>query len=106
MSVTTSRPRRRDLMHPRVWGGVRSRRRFHRSLVDCKPARTAFVRMMKRIKGDGPRRRPVPVCGNRGTLTAPRLFNLMFKTFHGPGGRGGGADLPASETAQGIYVTT
>ena len=46
-----------------------------------------------------------PVCGTRkGTLTAPRKFNLMFKTFMGPVEDDGGVVYLRPETAQGIYV--
>jgi glycyl-tRNA synthetase len=38
-----------------------------------------------------------------GTLSDPRMFNLMFKTFMGRGGQRGGG-LPAPGDGQGIYV--
>jgi glycyl-tRNA synthetase len=44
------------------------------------------------------------VCGSRGTLTAPRLFNLMFKTFMGPVEEDAALVYLRPETAQGIYV--
>src|SRR3989475_7298440 len=44
------------------------------------------------------------VCGSRGTLTAPRMFNLMFKTFMGPVEEAAAVVYLRPETAQGIYV--
>lgn len=45
-----------------------------------------------------------PQCGNKGTFTLPRLFNLMFKTFIGPVEDSGAAVYLRPETAQGIFV--
>lgn len=45
-----------------------------------------------------------PQCGNKGTFTIPRLFNLMFKTFIGPVEDTGAAVYLRPETAQGIFV--
>jgi glycyl-tRNA synthetase len=45
-----------------------------------------------------------PQCGNKGTFTIPRQFNLMFKTFIGPVEDSGSVVYLRPETAQGIYV--
>jgi glycyl-tRNA synthetase len=45
-----------------------------------------------------------PQCGNKGTFTAARQFNLMFKTFIGPVEDAGAVVYLRPETAQGIYV--
>ncbi len=45
-----------------------------------------------------------PNCGNRGTFTEARKFNLMFKTFVGPVEDSSAAVYLRPETAQGIYV--
>ncbi len=49
-----------------------------------------------------------PNCGNKGTFTEPRLFNLMFKTYIGPVAPTGDNESAAvylrPETAQGIFV--
>jgi glycyl-tRNA synthetase len=45
-----------------------------------------------------------PQCGNKGTFTAARQFNLMFKTFVGPVEDSGAVVYLRPETAQGIYV--
>ncbi|MEE9430327.1 MAG: glycine--tRNA ligase, partial [Melioribacteraceae bacterium] len=43
-------------------------------------------------------------CGNKGTFTEPRNFNLMFKTFLGPVEKTENAIHLRPETAQGIFV--
>ena len=45
-----------------------------------------------------------PDCGAKGTLTAPRQFNLMFKTYMGPVADDAALIYLRPETAQGIYV--
>ena len=45
-----------------------------------------------------------PQCGNKGTFTTPRNFNLMFKTFLGPVEKLENAIYLRPETAQGIFV--
>ncbi|MBI3004526.1 MAG: glycine--tRNA ligase [Ignavibacteriales bacterium] len=45
-----------------------------------------------------------PNCGNKGTFTDARKFNLMFKTFVGPIEDASAAVFLRPETAQGIFV--
>jgi glycyl-tRNA synthetase len=45
-----------------------------------------------------------PNCGNKGTFTEARTFNLMFKTFVGPVEDSGAVVYLRPETAQGIFV--
>ncbi len=45
-----------------------------------------------------------PQCGNLGTFTPARQFNLMFKTFVGPVEDSGAVVYLRPETAQGIFV--
>jgi glycyl-tRNA synthetase len=45
-----------------------------------------------------------PQCGNQGTFTSARKFNLMFKTFIGPVEDASAIVYLRPETAQGIYV--
>lgn len=45
-----------------------------------------------------------PQCGNKGTFTSARQFNLMFKTFIGPVEDQSSVVYLRPETAQGIYV--
>ena len=45
-----------------------------------------------------------PNCGSKGTFTAARAFNLMFKTFAGPVEGSGAEVYMRPETAQGMFV--
>ena len=45
-----------------------------------------------------------PACGNKGTFTEARKFNLMFKTFVGPVEDSSSVVYLRPETAQGIFV--
>ncbi|MBW7887524.1 MAG: glycine--tRNA ligase [Bacteroidetes bacterium] len=45
-----------------------------------------------------------PNCGNKGTFTEARQFNLMFKTYVGPVEDAGAVVYLRPETAQGIFV--
>lgn len=47
---------------------------------------------------------PCPTCGNKGTFTEARQFNLMFKTFIGPVEDSNNVVYLRPETAQGIFV--
>jgi glycyl-tRNA synthetase len=93
------------LMHPRVWEASGHVSGFTDPLVDCKVCKNRFRSDDERIKGEpgGPDAQ-CPVCGNRGTLTEPRMFNLMFKTFMGPVEDEAAVVYLRPETAQGIYV--
>jgi glycyl-tRNA synthetase len=93
------------LMHPRVWEASGHVSGFTDPLVDCKHCKNRFRADDPRIKGTpGQPDAQCPVCGSRGTLTEPRLFNLMFKTFMGPVEEQAAIVYLRPETAQGIYV--
>ncbi len=93
------------LMHPRVWEASGHVAGFTDPLVDCKQCKNRFRADDPRLKGTpGEPTGQCPVCGNKGTLTAPRLFNLMFKTFMGPVEEAAAVVYLRPETAQGIYV--
>jgi len=93
------------LMHPKVWEASGHIAGFTDPLVDCKHCKNRFRADDPRIKGTpGQPDAQCPVCGSRGTLTAPRLFNLMFKTFMGPVEEQAAVVYLRPETAQGIYV--
>ncbi|MDH3496999.1 MAG: glycine--tRNA ligase [Gemmatimonadota bacterium] len=93
------------LMHPRVWEASGHVSGFTDPLVDCKQCKNRFRADDARIKGTpGLPDAQCPVCGTKGTLTAPRLFNLMFKTFMGPVEEEAAIVYLRPETAQGIYV--
>ncbi len=93
------------LMHPKVWEASGHVSGFTDPLVDCRQCKNRFRADDPRIKGTpGEPDAQCPVCGSRGTLTAPRLFNLMFKTFMGPVEEDAAVVYLRPETAQGIYV--
>lgn len=93
------------LMHPKVWEASGHVAGFSDPLVDCKQCKNRFRADDPRIKGTpGTPDVTCPVCGNKGTLTAPRQFNLMFKTFMGPVEESASVVYLRPETAQGIYV--
>src|SRR6476660_4238315 len=93
------------LMHPRVWEASGHVAGFTDPLVDCRHCKNRFRADDPRIKGTpGQPDAQCPVCGTRGSLTEPRMFNLMFKTFMGPVEEQAAIVYLRPETAQGIYV--
>jgi glycyl-tRNA synthetase len=93
------------LMHAKVWEASGHVAGFTDPLVDCKHCKQRFRSDDPRIKGTpGTPDAQCPACGTRGSLTAPRLFNLMFKTFMGPVEEDAAVVYLRPETAQGIYV--
>jgi glycyl-tRNA synthetase len=93
------------LMHPRVWEASGHVSGFTDPLVDCKICKNRFRADDPSIKGTpGTLEAQCPSCGNKGSLTEPRLFNLMFKTFMGPVEDAAAVVYLRPETAQGIYV--
>jgi glycyl-tRNA synthetase len=93
------------LMHPKVWEASGHVAGFTDPLVDCRHCKQRFKGDDPRIKGTpGQPDAQCPACGTRGSLTAPRMFNLMFKTFMGPVEEDAAVVYLRPETAQGIYV--
>jgi len=93
------------LMHPKVWEASGHVSGFTDPLVDCRHCKNRFRADDPRIKGTpGQPDAQCPVCGTRGSLTEPRMFNLMFKTFMGPVEDSAAVVYLRPETAQGIYV--
>ena len=93
------------LMHPKVWEASGHVSGFTDPLIDCRQCKNRFRADDPRIKGTpGQPDAQCPVCGTRGSLTEPRLFNLMFKTFMGPVEEQAAVIYLRPETAQGIYV--
>ncbi len=92
------------LMHPRVWEASGHVSGFVDPLVDCKTCKGRF-RADKLDDASCPRK-PSKHPGEfeACALTAPRLFNLMFKTFMGPVEEDASMVYLRPETAQGIYV--
>ncbi|HEY7974631.1 MAG TPA: glycine--tRNA ligase, partial [Ktedonobacterales bacterium] len=90
------------IMARRVWQASGHEEVFTDPLVDCTNCKARF-RADHVIEEQG-NLDVCPNCGARGTLTEPRRFNLMFKTFMGPVEEDAGLVYLRPETAQGIYV--
>ncbi len=83
------------LMNPQVWVSSGHVAGFSDPLVEC-------VACKGRFRADELEKNVCPTCG--GQLTAPRQFNLMFKTFMGPVEDEAAVVYLRPETAQGIFV--
>ncbi len=114
------------LMHPAVWKASGHVDHFTDPMVDCRECKRRFradhvdampwVHYCAATKGNkftmpagepcghcGERRTLCPGCG-KGELTAPRQFNLMFKTFMGPVEEEASVTYLRPETAQAMFV--
>jgi glycyl-tRNA synthetase len=87
------------LMHPRVWEASGHVSGFTDPLVECSNCHRRFRAGAPELASG-----QCPSCGKRDTLSAPRLFNLMFKTFMGPVEEAAAIVYLRPETAQGSYV--
>ena len=85
------------LMHPEVWRASGHVENFTDPLVDCRSCRQRF--RADNLEGDA-----CPNCGETGTFTEPRQFNLMFETHVGPVQTDENRVHLRPETAQGIFV--
>lgn len=90
------------LMHPRVWEASGHVAGFTDPLVDCRICKMRF--RQDEIDPKKFEKRQCPSCGNIGSLTDARQFNLMFKTHMGPVEEDASIVYLRPETAQGIYV--
>ncbi|MDD4082897.1 MAG: glycine--tRNA ligase [Sphaerochaetaceae bacterium] len=86
------------LMHPKVWEASGHVSNFTDPMVDCKQCKSRFRADQIDLEA------PCPVCGNKGTFTSPRNFNLMFATHIGADSDNASTIYLRPETAQGIYV--
>jgi len=84
------------LMNTDVWRASGHLENFHDQMVDCKTCK-------KRWRADHLTSDRCPACGNA-TLTEPRDFNMMFKTFIGAMEDASSTAYLRPETAQGIFV--
>ena len=114
------------LMHATVWKASGHVENFSDPMVDCRECKRRFradqidempwTHFCPATKGNKftiaagepckhcqARRTLCPQCG-KGELTAPRQFNLMFKTFMGPVEEDAAVTFLRPETAQGIFV--
>jgi glycyl-tRNA synthetase len=89
------------LMNPRVWEISGHVGGFSDPMVDCRNCKLRF--RADDLKGP-PAEIACPNCGQRGTLTEARQFNLMFKTHVGPMEESASLAYLRPETAQGIFV--
>lgn len=85
-------------MHPEVWRASGHVGNFTDPLVDCKACKVRFRADQIDLKA------PCSHCGARDSYTAPRDFNLMFKTNMGPVEDSSSEVFLRPETAQGIFV--
>ena len=100
------------LMHPRTWEASGHVENFSDPLVECRDCNSRFrqdhLLESAGIEPAGPEAAAAapelrcPECG--GELTAPRRFNLMFRTFMGPVEDTAHEVYLRPETAQGIFV--
>jgi glycyl-tRNA synthetase len=81
-----------------VWVTSGHEANFSDPLVEC----TACHHRFRLDKLDDPDR--CPDCGERGTFTEPRPFNLMLKTYLGPIDDESAIAYLRPETAQGIFI--
>ncbi|MDQ6779906.1 MAG: glycine--tRNA ligase [Candidatus Eremiobacteraeota bacterium] len=84
------------IMHPDVWRASGHVENFTDMMVDCKTCK-------KRFRADHLTSEQCPSCGNK-TLTAPRAFNLMFRTSIGAMEDASSQAYLRPETAQGMFV--
>jgi glycyl-tRNA synthetase len=86
------------LMAPKVWEASGHVATFTDPLVDCRNCK-------ERFRADQlPESGACPNCGEKGTFTEARNFNLMFKTHVGPVENDTSVAYLRPETAQGIFV--
>ncbi|MDP2735710.1 MAG: glycine--tRNA ligase [bacterium] len=96
------------LMSPRVWEASGHIENFTDPLIECKSCHMRFRAdhmLSGRFKGQGEAKdiNQCPGCGDR-DFTAPRNFNLMFKTFLGPVEDEKNATFLRPETAQSMFT--
>jgi glycyl-tRNA synthetase len=89
------------IMNPRVWEASGHVAGFSDPMVDCRSCKFRF--RADDLKGK-PSEIACPNCGNRGTLTEPRQFNLMFATQVGPVADSSSVAYLRPETAQAMFV--
>jgi len=86
------------MMHPRTWEASGHVENFSDPLVDCRNCKSRFRADQINLEA------ACPVCGEKGTFTEPRDFNLMFSTYMGAVKSEENIVYLRPETAQGIFV--
>ncbi|EMK26143.1 glycine--tRNA ligase [Leptospira kirschneri] len=109
------------LLNPKVWEASGHVSNFNDPLIDCKNCKTRIRadKFLEDQKGEGfatgltlekmnqvikESNFACPNCGQRGTFTEARDFNLMFKTSHGASAEDSLDIYLRPETAQGIFL--
>ncbi|HZQ06937.1 MAG TPA: glycine--tRNA ligase [Anaerolineae bacterium] len=91
------------IMNPLVWKASGHVDTFTDPLVECKNCHHRF--RADQLKGwENPATVVCPNCGQRGTMTEPRQFNLLFKTRVGPVEDDASIAYLRPETAQAMFV--
>ena len=85
------------IMNPNVWVASGHVETFTDPLVECKNCH-------KRFRADQIPGEACPNCGNKGTMTDPKQFNLLFKTHVGPVEDDAAIAYLRPETAQAMFV--
>lgn len=85
------------LMNKKVWEASGHAAGFNDPLVECSNCHS-------RLRADHIQKDQCPVCGAAHTMSAPREFNMMFKTQVGPAADEESISYLRPETAQGIFV--
>ncbi len=89
------------IMSPKVWEASGHVAGFSDPMVDCRSCKHRFRE--DELKGP-PGEVACPNCGNKGTLTEARQFNLMFATHVGPIADSASIAYLRPETAQAMFV--
>jgi glycyl-tRNA synthetase len=89
------------IMNPRVWEASGHVAGFSDPMVDCRNCKLRFRE--DDLKGP-PAEIACPNCGQRGSLTEARQFNLMFATHVGPVADTASVAYLRPETAQAMFV--
>jgi glycyl-tRNA synthetase len=89
------------IMNPSVWEASGHLAGFSDPMVDCRNCKLRF--RADDLKGN-PAEIACPNCGQRGTLTEPRQFHLMFSTHVGPVEDSASIAYLRPETAQAMFV--
>ena len=91
------------IMHPQIWKASGHVDTFADPMVDCKTCKGRF-RADQLHETPCPQKPSRMVAGCHGEKTAPRMFNLMFRTHYGPVESEENVCYLRPETAQAIFV--
>ncbi len=86
------------IMNPKVWEASGHLAEFTDPMVECKQCHTRFRPDQIDLA------RPCGHCGQKGTFTEPKNFNLMFKTFLGATEDAAAVAYLRGELAQAMFV--